>query len=234
MILAVCVSLNEIHEKKKSFPWPRPKTCPKCGGPRLWFHGFVQAFFDGFKMGLWLRRLRCPDCRGIHGMRPSGRFRGFQARVTVIRVSMYHRMETGRWPPNLSRQRQGHWLRALKNKIVDTLGLTWLRDLPTAFEKLIAEGEISPSRSFKVKLLPGETSPTDMLFSTLNNLICSDYLGQLRWFFGLYGPGRMVRPGAWLFRRFLWLRVRRGLRLRWRIGCLQRRPGRPVLDDSPS
>ena len=56
MIVAVCVSLNEILEQEKDFLWPRPDHCPKCGGGRLWFHGFVLALFDGLMMGVWLRR----------------------------------------------------------------------------------------------------------------------------------------------------------------------------------
>jgi len=161
MILAVCVSFNEILEKKK-FPWPRPRACPKCGGPRLWFHGFVLAYFDGFKMGVWLRRLRCPDCRAVHRMRPAGYFRRFQASVTSIRFSIRHRLETGRWPPDSSRQRQGQWLRAMERKVLAVLGLMWLLcGLVDAFDQLIEKGEIPASRSFKVKLLPGETLPTE-------------------------------------------------------------------------
>ena len=160
MILAVCVSLNEILEKERDFPWPRPEGCPKCGGERIWFHGFVLAFFDGFTIGLWLRRFRCPDCKGVHRMRPSGYFKQFQASVASIHLSIVRRLETGRWPLGLSRSRQGHWLRALKEKALAFLGLDWLDRLVEAFERLIDMGEIPASRSFKVKFLAGETYPT--------------------------------------------------------------------------
>ncbi len=95
MILVVCVSLNEIPEKKKGFPWPRPGSCPKCRGPRLWFLGFARAFFDESEEGVVLRRLRCPDCKAVHRMRPAGYFRRFRAPVGSIRFSIRHRLETG-------------------------------------------------------------------------------------------------------------------------------------------
>ncbi len=162
MILVVCVSLNEIPEKKKGFPWPRPGSCPKCGGPRLWFHGFARAFFDESEEGLVLRRLRCPDCKAVHRMRPPGYFRRFRAPVAAIRFSIRHRLETGRWPPGLSRQRQGHWLNVLERKVLAILDLTWLQHrLGESFDLLIEKREIPPSRSCKVKLRSGETYPTE-------------------------------------------------------------------------
>ena len=77
---------------------PDLSACPQCGGPRLWFHGFVRAFFDGFETGVLLRRLRCPDCKAVHRMRPAGYFKRFQSPVAAIRISIVHRIETGRWP----------------------------------------------------------------------------------------------------------------------------------------
>ena len=161
MIVVVCVSINEIVEKERDFSWPRPDRCPQCGGPRLWFHGFVSAFFDGFTVAVWLRRVRCPDCRAVHRMRPAGYFKRFQASVVVIRACIVRRLTTGRWLSGLSRQRQGHWLRSLQKKALAFLGLTGLLyRLEEAFDRLICKGEIPVSRSFKAKLPAGETYPT--------------------------------------------------------------------------
>ena len=74
MILSVCVKLKEIDEQGRNFHWPKPCGCPKCRSARLWGHGFVLAYFDGFSFGLWLRRYRCPDCNCIIRMKPEGYF----------------------------------------------------------------------------------------------------------------------------------------------------------------
>ena len=62
MILSVCAKLNEIHEQGCKFNWTKPDRCPRCNSARLWGHGYVPAYFDGFAEGLLLRRFRCPDC----------------------------------------------------------------------------------------------------------------------------------------------------------------------------
>ena len=160
MIVAVCVSINEIQEKGRDFPWPRPDHCPKCLGERLWFHGFVLALFDGLAMGVWLRRVRCPDCKGVHRMTPGGYFRRFQAPVAMVRACIVMRVETGRWPSGLSRQRQGHWLAALKKKTLAYLGLEWMRSMGEAFDSLIWKEQIPASRSLKTKFHSSETYPT--------------------------------------------------------------------------
>ena len=48
MIVFVLVSIKEIVAKGRDFAWPRPEKCPRCEGRRIWCHGFVTAFFDGF------------------------------------------------------------------------------------------------------------------------------------------------------------------------------------------
>lgn len=62
MIFSVCVSIKEIVAKGREFPWPRPESCLRCAGHRVWYHGFVPAFFDGFSEQILLRRYRCPEC----------------------------------------------------------------------------------------------------------------------------------------------------------------------------
>jgi putative transposase len=67
MIISVCVNLNEIFSQGRKFKWVKPCNCPRCGSVRLWGHGFVLAYFDGFTHGLLLRRFRCPEKRGDRG-----------------------------------------------------------------------------------------------------------------------------------------------------------------------
>ena len=69
MIVSVLVSIKEIVAKGRIFPWPRPVVCPRCEGNRVWGHGFVSAFFDGFVDGVLLRRYRCPDCHCVLRLR---------------------------------------------------------------------------------------------------------------------------------------------------------------------
>jgi hypothetical protein len=147
MILSLRVSIKEIVEYGRGFPWPRPKTCPQCHGDRIWGHGFVGAYFDGLVQQVLLRRWRCPDCRCILRVRPSGYFSRFQASTESIRSSLAHCVKTGRWPPGSSRTRAGHWLRSLRRKIQAYLEDHWIAGLIAGFDRLIEEGQIPVSRS---------------------------------------------------------------------------------------
>jgi hypothetical protein len=71
LLLQVDVCVKEIFEQGKLFPWPRPPDCPRCHG-RIWGHGFVGAYFDGFVQVIFLRRYRCPDCPSVKKARCSG------------------------------------------------------------------------------------------------------------------------------------------------------------------
>lgn len=147
MIYFVTAKLKEIFNKGRDYPWPRPEICPCCKDPKLWGHGFVESYFDGFRDGLVLRRYRCPLCGCIVKLRPKGYFSRFQASISTIRCSISHRLKKGRWPPGLSRSRQGHWLRALRRKVYAYLGHSWTKDLIEAFDHLIAQGKVPVSRS---------------------------------------------------------------------------------------
>jgi len=162
MIIVVSVPINELLEKGRDFPWPRPRQCGRCGGVRLWGHGFVSAHFDGSIEPVWLRRYRCPDCRCIYRMKPEGHFKRFQALVHVILFSLIYRLYRGRWPPGLSRSRQGHWLRSLKKKAAAYFGLGGSDDrLLHAFHLILEHKRIPVSRSFKAVFRASETYPTE-------------------------------------------------------------------------
>lgn len=145
MILFVCAKLNEIHKQGSRYHWNKPDCCPRCGSVRIWGHGHVLAYFDGFVNGLLLRRFRCPDCRCIIRMRPQGYFRRFQAAIHTIRSCLRKRLSGGKWDNALSLSRQRHWLCALKRKTAAFFGLHM--DLPAAFDKLMRLGVIPVSRA---------------------------------------------------------------------------------------
>jgi hypothetical protein len=146
MIFSVLVSIKEIVAKGRDFPWPRPEVCPRCEGPRVWGHGFVAAFFDGFRDEVLLRRYRCPDCRCVLRLRPSGYFKRFQVSIQAIRDCIDYRLSTSRWPKGISHTRQGHWLRSLYRKTVAYFGQGWKGRLLEGFDSLMGMDEIPVSR----------------------------------------------------------------------------------------
>jgi hypothetical protein len=146
MIIFVLVSIKEIVEHGRDFPWPRPSVCPRCEGHRIWCHGFVTVFFDGFDAQVFLRRYRCPECRCVMRLRPSDYFKRIQAPIETIRSSIAFRLVNGRWPPGGSRSRQGHWLRSLSRKVCAWLGQGWGNRLVEWFDELMRRGETPVSR----------------------------------------------------------------------------------------
>jgi len=145
MILSVCVKLNRIFVQGRNFQWTKPDCCPRCLSQRLWGHGFVAAFFDGFNQALLLRRFRCPDCGCIIRMKPWGYFHRFQAPIATVRSCLQARLSGGKWPKGPSTCRQRHWLSALKRKSLALFGIGM--DLMDAFDRLIRTDRIPVSRS---------------------------------------------------------------------------------------
>jgi hypothetical protein len=145
MILLVYAKLNEIFEQGRNFNWIKPDSCPRCTSTRVWGHGYVSAYFDGFVHGLLLRRFRCPDCNCIIRMKPKGYFRRFQATINTIRCCVNQRLLSGKWHFAISKSRQRHWLLALKRKAMAIFGVG--KDLLPAFDRLMEMGRIPVSRS---------------------------------------------------------------------------------------
>jgi hypothetical protein len=141
MIVFLCVSIKEIVERGRDFPWPRPEICPRCGSTRVWGHGFVSAIFDGFVPHVLLRRWRCPECHCVVRVRPGGYFSRFQASIETVRSSIALRLENGRWPPGGSRQRQGHWLRSLRRRVCAFFGQGGKKRLLEGFDSLMLNNE---------------------------------------------------------------------------------------------
>lgn len=149
MIIFVCVNLKKIFKKQREYVWPRLDRCPRCGLSKLWGHGFVLAYFDGFSGGVYLRRYRCPECRCVVRLRPVGYFVRIQAAIETIRESIGQRIRTGRWPVGLSRARQGHWLRALMRNAIAYFGNAGKGRLLEAFDRLVDLGIIPVSRAIE-------------------------------------------------------------------------------------
>jgi DNA-directed RNA polymerase subunit RPC12/RpoP len=146
LILFVEACVKKIFHLGENFPWPRLKQCPRCGG-RLWGHGFVAAYFDGFDEPIRLRRYRCPDCRMVIRTRPKDYWPRFQASIASIRKSLSDRLTRLRWRPDLPRSRQRHWLTGLIRQVRFHLGAAWSGSLVGAFDGLVALGICPVSRS---------------------------------------------------------------------------------------
>ncbi len=147
MVIHVFVKLNEIFEKGRDFPWKKPASCPNCNCFAVWGHGFVSAFFGGFKEALLIRRYRCPDCKCVMRLRPREFFSRFQAPVDTIRSSICERFNNGKWLPHISRTRQAHWYRALKRRVLAHFGNSLPKRLDKAFDYFARQGVAPVSRS---------------------------------------------------------------------------------------
>lgn len=147
MVIFFSAILNEIYHLGRNYDWPKPKHCPHCNSCRVWGHGFFWANFDGFDLPLILKRFRCPDCKCVIRLRPSGYFKRFQATKVIILASISSKVKTGKWLDGICRNRQRHWYNALLRKIAAHLTNTWHPGLIAGFDRLCELGHIPTCRS---------------------------------------------------------------------------------------
>lgn len=147
MILFCSLNLNKLYKKGRNYPWEKPVSCPHCGSCRLWGHGFVLAFFDGFIDALFLKRYRCPDCKTVFRVRPEGYFSRFQASINTIRASIESKSVHKKWLRKISRTRQYHWYRALTRHVKAYFGNIWQHSEVIAFDTLLSKGIVPVTRS---------------------------------------------------------------------------------------
>ena len=117
MLIYLSVDLHQLLSQGKEYRWPRPARCPSCSGHRLWSHGYVRRNFDGFDCSLWIKRFRCPDCRSVHTMRPSGYSPFVQASRLVVFLSLLMKILFGQWLPDVCSRRQRYWFSTFKRQI---------------------------------------------------------------------------------------------------------------------
>lgn len=147
MIWSIVVDLNQIHDLGRDYPWPRPDRCLRCRNWRLWGHGFVMRYFDGFATALFLKCFRCPSCGGVITPRPQSHFPRIRSSKETIRTHLDRRLDTGRWPPSsLSRSRLRHWLAHLKCHIQARLTSTWSLGEMAGFDRLLTLGLVPVAR----------------------------------------------------------------------------------------
>jgi len=112
MILSVKISLSELRNLQKNFNWDRPTKCPICSH-NLWGHGYSLRYFNACLEGLYVKRWRCSSCRLILICRPEGYWRRYQESISTIYKVLLYRVKNLRWPPWITRQKPGHWIRKL-------------------------------------------------------------------------------------------------------------------------
>jgi hypothetical protein len=111
LILYLSVDFSDLEILGKAYRWPRPSRCPRCGGYRLWGHGYVERYFDGVEAALAMKRWRCPECGAVHTMRPDTHWRGFWADRATILASLRRKESAQRWLAQPCRERQQYWWR---------------------------------------------------------------------------------------------------------------------------
>lgn len=135
------MSVKEIFRQGRKCPFPRPRLCLRegCRSTRIWGHGFVIRYFDDCNGFVELRRWRCPDCGALYVMRPFGYWPRHRAPIRIILKNLCHRILRGSWDKTsgLSRQRQGHWMRALKTNIPAQLGMNFGGGTMAGFHELV-------------------------------------------------------------------------------------------------
>lgn len=148
LILFVDLCVKTLVGLGRKYQWQRPECCPKCGGVRVWGHGYVTAYFDeAGSQSVFLKRYRCPECGVVIRMRPSGYWRRIQAAVAVVRQCVLYRLEKGRWPPGSNCARGRHWLRALKRQVRTRLGMSYADELAQGFTELLRRDVCAVSRA---------------------------------------------------------------------------------------
>lgn len=116
LVLYFSVEVKRIFELGKSYPWEKPRRCPACDG-RLWGHGFVTRYFEGFAEALWIKRYRCPECGAVHSARPESYASRFRQRSSEILRSLANKISVGKWLSSIARQNQQYWLKAALRKL---------------------------------------------------------------------------------------------------------------------
>ena len=151
MVLHVAVDVQRLFELGKKYPWPRPERCLACKSSRLWGHGYVQRYFEGFLLPLWVKRLRCPDCGVVYTLRPDLSYRGFRHYILTILFSLMTRMGDGRWLPSIPRQNQQYWFKGLRiqaQRLRNTLSLDM-----NVVKEIVSSGFIPASHSLNCAML---------------------------------------------------------------------------------
>lgn len=116
LILHFAVDVKSLFELGKRYPWPKPADCPQCKSKRLWGHGYVERYFEGFSHAVWVKRYRCPDCHAVHTCRPGAFFKRLRYSAVIILCCLLNKILYSRWLGGIERQNQQYWYRSLRRQ----------------------------------------------------------------------------------------------------------------------
>lgn len=151
LVLHVAVDVQSLVELGKKYPWPRPERCLSCESSRVWGHGYVPRYFEGFVRPLWIRRLRCPDCHTVYTLRPDLFPRRFRYSLLTVLASLMSKITNHRWLPSIPRQNQQYWFNGLRLQSM-RLGSVPSPDMDVVKE-VVSRGLIPVSHSLDCAML---------------------------------------------------------------------------------
>lgn len=148
------VSVKEIMKKGKKYKgWKKyiKKKCPSCG-TKLWGHGFVLAYFSMIPGWILIRRVRCPNCKQVHRLKPSGVWKNFNHSASEIKSSIKNYVKRRRNPGNkIKRETIKQWIYRLKRMIRAVISVSFSGSLLEGFDKLLKIRIIPVSRAKNYK-----------------------------------------------------------------------------------
>ena len=102
----------KLKKMGKNFDWIRPCYCRKCKS-KIWGHGFIYRFFNAIKNAIPIKRWICSVCGIVYVCIPLGYWSRYQESISNIYEYLLYRVKHQKWPPEVRRQRAGHWLSKL-------------------------------------------------------------------------------------------------------------------------
>jgi predicted RNA-binding Zn-ribbon protein involved in translation (DUF1610 family) len=118
LLIFIVINLKKLSVSGKEYFWSKPKSCPKCGSSKIWWHGYTTRYFDGYNTCFWIRRVICPDCGSVHSFRPASHYPRKQASTITILTALIIKIVSGKFSnKEISRQRQQYWYKGFIKKI---------------------------------------------------------------------------------------------------------------------
>ena len=149
MVLHVTVDVKRLFELGRLYP--RLVRCCSCNSVRVWGHGYVTRYFEGFIYPLWIRRFRCPYCGAVCTLRPDSFVKGFRCALETILSSLVKRITDHRFQSSIPRQVQQYWHKGLRRQASRTRNAPY-PDI-SVLNALLAGNIIPFTRSFECATL---------------------------------------------------------------------------------
>ena len=150
MLIFEVICFVKLQKLGKSYPWKKPPHCPHCKG-RIWGHGYVMRYFDGYSQAFFLKRYFSPDCGRVFCLRPKSHWPRFQASRDFVYNFIKTQCKESQIKPINSRNK--NWLKYSKQWILSHFGfLNSPEEYLLNFKKLIKEKWVPISRNLSTTL----------------------------------------------------------------------------------